>query len=112
MGPKKKKSDRTQELKDVVNKLKEGLSAERHLVIKGTGWSRHLAASLDESLRILEDVAEDLRVWDSTQLAEESLRVFSRLELSASLYLLRRYYYELKDDEEGELLTKVTFFRP
>ena len=102
MGPKRKKQDGRTKLKDAVDKLVRGLTKECHLLQEGSCWHMHLAASLDESVAFLKDVQEDLDLWDGTQMTEQCLQDFSRLDLSASIYLLRRHYYELKETEAGE----------
>ena len=97
------------QLKTVVEEIKAGLTKERNLLKPGSGWHMRLAASLDESVAVLRDVEEDLHVWDDTHMAEQCLQKFSRLDLSASIYLLRRHYYEIKEAKEGEL---VEYFSP
>ena len=107
MDLKRKKPDYRTELQAVVKTLKDLLTTDRQLLYQDSGWAGYVAVTLDECLATLTDVQEDLHVWDSTELAEECLRDFSRLGLSASIYLLRRHYYELKDGQKGE--TKFCF---
>ena len=105
MEPKRKRPEGRTELQAVVHKLKELVTTERQLLRQGSSWHGYVAASLDESLATLADVQDDLHVWDSTELAEECLYEFSRLGLSASIYLLRRHYYELKEVQDSETVT-------
>ena len=92
-----KENEAGSNLEEIVTKLKKALGTEMSLLTQvGRGPAREAICTIRESIKFLADVAEQIDIWDSLEPAKESLRDFSRVGLSASLYLLKEYYWSDK----------------
>ena len=99
MERKKKASGAGQRLENVTQAILDAFRLEQRLMAKNKqelAYPRDAASLLTESIAYMEDVIEQIHTWENVKFAAESLSEFSRLGLSATLYLLKEHYMGTK----------------